>query len=306
MDKRIGMVHNGTIDEAEFLSTKYQCISETDSEVLLRIFEQGLEADKMNVPSVPNPIAQRLTGIRDIWATITEGAMAVALGERDVNGHRNLFLFRNDKRPLWLADLRNGLGQIFFFSSPDIWYRAMAASTEGVKATVKDQKLFEIPPNEVWVLQIDDKKPHVTSQGQMYRFALDVKETGKDWDEDTFYTTKAPKESLSIISELNDSEEVAGSNLEKLPIIKKVVQKHFKTRKPNNEYEDPYDMRYAQGGTEHEAICDAIAKLAQDISTTATNACLERTLGVEEYNDMLASLESTKVDLLGTLRLVGG
>lgn len=98
-DKRIGMVHNGTIDEATFLSKKYQCFSETDSEVILRIFEKGME-DKMELEEIPDRISHRLGGIKDIWSTITEGAMAVALGEREDDSQRNLFLFRNDQRPL--------------------------------------------------------------------------------------------------------------------------------------------------------------------------------------------------------------
>jgi glucosamine 6-phosphate synthetase-like amidotransferase/phosphosugar isomerase protein len=307
LDKRIGMVHNGTIEEATFLSKKYQCISETDSEVILRIFEKGME-DKLELDDIPERISHRLGGIKDVWATITEGAMAVALGEREDDSQRNLFLFRNDQRPLWLADLRVGLGQVFFFSSPDIWYRAMGACSQGVKSVVKDQKLVEIPPDEVWVLHVDDENPYVSSQGQFYRFEMDVQKTGKDWAEE-FFVVQSPKTQISVVTELDVDENPSDvpEKLEK-PKQSQVKTQHWKDRnKPKvvDEYTDPYDLRYSQGGTEHEEICDAIISLVQNIKTTATNSCLEGTIPPQLYQDILESLESTKVDLQGTLRLSG-
>jgi len=295
LDKRIGMVHNGTIDEANFLSKKYQCFSETDSEVILRIFEKGME-DKLELTDIPARISHRLGGIKDVWSTITEGAMAVAIGEREDDSQRNLFLFRNDQRPLWIADLRIGLGQVFFFSSPDIWYRAMDSCSEGVKAVIKDQKLIEIPPNEVWALHVDDDNPQVSSQGQFYRFKMDVQKTGKDW-EDEFFVVQSPKTQVSVVTELDFEDELTYKNspTPRLP-------DHWK---PRCEEIIEYDARYTQGGTEHESICDAIVDLVRNIKTISTNACLEGTMPPQFYNDILESLENTRVDLQGTLRLVG-
>jgi glucosamine 6-phosphate synthetase-like amidotransferase/phosphosugar isomerase protein len=305
LDKRIGMVHNGTIDEATFLSKKYQCFSETDSEVILRIFEKGME-DKMELEEIPDRISHRLGGIKDVWATITEGAMAVALGEREDDSQRNLFLFRNDQRPLWLADLRESLGQVFFFSSPDIWYRAMGACAEGVKALVKDQKLIEIPPSEVWVLHVDDDNPSIGHQGQFYRFEMEVKNTGKNWDEDEFFCMQAPKSSISVVTEMLQDEELKPAE-NALIIAPNLPPKppHHKTRKDQaDRYDEPFNMDYDHGGTEHEAMCDEIIRIVQNIKTTATNACLEGTVPSQLYQEVLESLLTTKTDLQGTLHLV--
>jgi len=294
LDKRIGMIHNGTIDEANFLSKKYQCFSETDSEVILRIFEKGME-DKLELTDIPTRISHRLGGIKDVWSTITEGAMAVAIGEREDDSQRNLFLFRNDQRPLWIADLRIGLGQVFFFSSPDIWYRAIAACSEGVKAVVKDQKLIEIPPNEVWALHVDDDNPQVSSQGQFYRFKMDVKKTGKDW-EDEFFIVQSPKTKVSVVTELNSGDELIDEYFED--------STHKDYAKSTLKNDELYDS-YVQGGTEHESICDDIVDIIRNIKTISTNACLEGTMPPQYYNDILDSLENTRNDLQGTLRLVG-
>jgi len=303
LDKRIGMVHNGTIDEATFLSKKYQCFSETDSEVILRIFEKGME-DKMELEEIPDRISHRLGGIKDVWATITEGAMAVALGEREDDSQRNLFLFRNDQRPLWLADLRDSLGQVFFFSSPDIWYRAMGACAEGVKALVKDQKLIEIPPSEVWVLHVDDTNPSIGHQGQFYRFEMEVKNTGKNWDEDEFFHMQAPKSKISVVTEMLQDEELKPQNA--LIIAPNLPPKpHHKQRKDQTDrYDEPFNMDYDHGGTEHEVLCDEIIKLVQNIKTTATNSCLEGTIQSHLYQSAIESLQGTKADLQGTLHLV--
>jgi glucosamine 6-phosphate synthetase-like amidotransferase/phosphosugar isomerase protein len=295
-DKRIGMVHNGTIDEANYLSKKYQCLSETDSEVILRIFEKGME-DKMELEEIPDRIAHRLGGIKDIWATITEGAMAVALGEREDDSHRNLFLFRNNQRPLWLADLREGLGQVFFFSSPDIWYRAMEACSDAVKAIVRDQKLIEIPANEVWALNVNDQNPHMSSHGQFYRFEMEVKNTGKDLDADEFIHVQPPKSNIKIVTELLEDEDLKPKNA----LV--VYQKPMKAN-DIDEYEEPFNMSFEHGGTEHEEICDQIIKLVQNIKVTASNACLEGTIPSQLYQDVLESLNNTKTDLQGTLHLV--
>ena len=303
LDRRIGMVHNGTIDEAKFLSGKYQCISETDSEILLRIFEKGME-DKLELESVPNRIAHRLGGIKDIWASITEGAMAVALGEREDDSQRNLFLFRNSQRPLWLADLRTSLGQVFFFSSPDIWYRAMESSTDAIKAVVKDQKLIEVPSNEVWVLHVDDENPQISSHGQFYRFEMDVKKTGTDWEEDEFISIQPPKTQVSVVTELEDDDEIIKPKTELIVHTPSILKKN--ASQWEKDYDESFDkVDWCGNRSDHEQLCDAIIKLAQDIKTTTTNTCLEGTLSQQLYQDTLESLESTRVDLQATLRLVG-
>jgi len=152
-DKRIGMVHNGTLEEYKYLKDRYQILSDTDSEVLLRMFEDGLKDE--------DDFDDRLNGIKDIWSVISRGAMAVAFGERVDDDRRFLYLFRNEHRPLWLADLRGLLGQIFFFSSPDIWYRAISGSNELKRVCSGTQNLIEVPTSQIWGMWIDEKHPMI-------------------------------------------------------------------------------------------------------------------------------------------------
>lgn len=301
LDKRIGMVHNGTIDEAEFLSKKYQCVTNTDSEVILRIFEAGMK-DEMKLDDIPEKISHRLGGIKDVWATITEGAMAVALGEREDDSQRNLFLFRNDQRPLWLADLRSSLGQIFFFSSPDIWYRAMSACPDNVQAIIKNQKLHEIPPNEVWALCINDEMPQIVDpKNQFFRFKMDVKNTGKDWG-DEFFHIQPPKSKVNVVTELELGDEIKKPNALIIHKPKPVVEDDI-IDIDVDDYQEPFNNICASA--EHDVLCQEIVRLAKDISTMCTNACLEGTISENSYQQILESLETTKIDLQGTQRLIG-
>ena len=309
LDKRIGMVHNGTIDEAKFLSKKYQCLSDTDSEVILRIFEKGME-DKMELEDIPTRISHRIGGIKDVWSTITEGAMAVALGERE-DDQRHLFLFRNQKRPLWLADLRESLGQAFFFSSPDVWYRAMSACTEGVRTLIRDQKLHEIPSNEVWAFHIDDNNPQLTAHGQFYRFEMDVKKTGKDWEEDEFNVVQPSKVDLKIVTELTDDgdmqcEEIFDGPENKNTQLMVLPQQnsHIKRRKNYvDEYSD-LDFGIIQGGIQHESVCTDIVNLVNDIKTVTSNSSMEGTISSAVYKSVIQSLEEIRTDLKATLHIL--
>jgi hypothetical protein len=85
--------------------------------------------------------------------------MAVALGET-VKDTKHLWLFRNKHRTLWVIDLREYLGQVFFCSTPDIWQDAIVKSK--IKIMHK-QKLIELPPEEIWHLSVNNKNPYVKS-----------------------------------------------------------------------------------------------------------------------------------------------
>lgn len=267
LDKRIGMVHNGSIDESGDLAKKYQCLSDTDSEIILRIFEKGIDSSdpeylKADIKEVPEWIANRLTGIKDIYGSIQRGAMAVAIGERE-KSQRNLFLFRNEKRPLWMADLREGLGQVFFFSSPEIWYRAICECSAATKAILKDQKIIEIPSEEVWVFFVDEFHPQVGEQGQCYRFELTTKQTGKHLD-DNLVPIRSPKENINIVTELNELEEVSSKKT----------------------------LRHIQG--EHELICHQIKNLTEDICISLTNEFQECTINSKDYSTVIEQLEDIR------------
>jgi hypothetical protein len=200
------MVHNGTIEEADYLKNKYETVSETDSECLLRIFEHGIEKD-FTIDSVPEDIAKKIGGIKDIWSYISSGAMAVALGERVDDYNKNLFLFRNEKRPLWLADLRDMLGQIFFFSSPDIWYSAIGNNQNLKKQCWSTSKLIEIPSHEIWCLNIDYNSPTAV-EDRIYRFKVEAKPTGIEFSKGDFKSIKPSQIKLSVITDLDENEKI--------------------------------------------------------------------------------------------------
>lgn len=155
--KNIALVHNGKIDGDEYdaLTQKYEVFSECDSEILLRIFEQAKYAYSGNfLNEYVGDILEkeRIAGIKDIFSYINQGHMAVAIGEYKENNARNLWLFRNEHRPLWLADTRKSLGQVFFFSEPLIWSYAIKKIG---KKELFQSKIIEILNHEVWQFSID-------------------------------------------------------------------------------------------------------------------------------------------------------
>ena len=134
-DHTLGFIHNGRIPEYEALKQRFQVLTECDSEILLRI----IEADDC-----------RLQGIKDIFSMSHQGHLAAALGEK-LGCQRHLWLFRNWHRTLWIVDLREKLGQVFFCSTADIWQAAVPDSGE---------KLTLLPCEEVWFFDLHEVKKY--------------------------------------------------------------------------------------------------------------------------------------------------
>jgi hypothetical protein len=321
-DKRIGMVHNGTLEEYKYLKDRYQMLSDTDSEVLLRMFEDGLKDE--------DDFDDRLNGIKDIWSVISRGAMAVAFGERVDDDRRLLYLFRNEHRPLWLADLRGLLGQIFFFSSPDIWYRAISGSNELKKVCSGTQNLIEVPTNQIWGMWIDEKHPMISSNNQVLRYEVEVDDKGKAWKAGHVRPVKKPKVELSVISQLDDNEKVLGEE----PAIETWQGNSWV--KHGQEVDSTRTVTYTRSGADiseedtvddftdqladhltvfeppingmlgHEDICKQIIDLVTSVETSANNSAMEGNFSLNDYQEILESLEQARVDMEGTLRLAGG
>lgn len=154
----IALVHNGRIENSEYeeLVQKYRVKSQCDSEILLRIFEQAAQvySDEFVESYVGDcKHKHRVAGIKDIFSLINEGHMAVAIGEWLKDNERSLWLFRNEHRPLWVADARGELGQIFFFSEPGMWRHAIASTDQSLRRC----KIMEVPEYEVWHLNITEQ-----------------------------------------------------------------------------------------------------------------------------------------------------
>lgn len=305
-DKRVGMVHNGTLEEIHFLKNRYRTVSETDSEVLLRMYEHGLDREPLEIEDTDMDVAVRMNGIKDIWSVISSGAMSVAIGERVDEYARLLFLFRNHKRPLWIADLRDTLGQIFFFSSPDIWYHAMLNSSDLRK---QELKLIEIPPNQVWALAVDQDQPMMLKPEQISRFDIETKSTGKVWEVGEVCDIQQPKVELNVISGENPVS--APSCI--VPMLPKPTQRPQQQSDDltidDTKLDEDFGMSSFEpphGDIKHDEICDQITDLAASIKDLMNIAMIERTVSVVDYQSILESLEQTRVDLEGTLRMAGG
>lgn len=146
-DRTTGLVHNGRIEDHEYLplTQKYEVLSHCDSEILLRILEAAEPSEDVAGLECP----ARMAGIRDIFSFINNGQMAVAVGDRGENGERRLWLFRNRHRPMWVVDMRECLGQVFFVSEMKIWDEAVR-ECDCHSRIARSQKIMELPAEQVW------------------------------------------------------------------------------------------------------------------------------------------------------------
>lgn len=195
-DACTALVHNGNIVEYTHLQNDYATTSSCDSEIILRIFENASLKDAKsllkNKEIEDNELALKIAGIRDIFAKINHGAMAVAIGER-LGTKRRLWLLRNDQRPLHIVNLMKPLGAYFFFSTPKILHQALAAVPK-LKAMVPgDMEIMEITPNAFMTMETDE-----TGKLNSLVYTI-VKSSTKDWvkDDQTSSKVKLEKQKLA-------------------------------------------------------------------------------------------------------------
>jgi glutamine phosphoribosylpyrophosphate amidotransferase len=133
----IGVIHNGLIPDKIYDSVKktYPTESECDSEVILRLLESQNDLQK---------------AVKQAWGVLEGSYMAVAVG-RITEAGGDLMLFRNEHRTLWVADVRKKLGQVFFFSTKEIWEEATDGilSVEPEIVTPGTLRLFEVRGSEI-------------------------------------------------------------------------------------------------------------------------------------------------------------
>lgn len=213
-DMSIALVHNGTIPlpEYEALVKKYAVNSKCDSEVILRIFEAAEDIEDSEYDDHGDKdVAKRLRGFRDIWSQIIRGQMAVGIGERLSEGGRRLWLFRNKGRTLWLIDLRNSLGQIFFCSAPEIWSKAVESCVESRSYIKKKTKLIDIPDEEIWMFQTTPKEPVVLedpTKGLFKKFTIQTEGFASFQYSGEPKPIKVRERTAEIVSRLDKDEEV--------------------------------------------------------------------------------------------------
>jgi predicted glutamine amidotransferase len=284
-DKSLGLIHNGRVDDVEYhtLKQKYDLKSYCDSEIILRIIESGelyqseQLCDVLN--SAENP--HRLAGIRDVFSLINEGHMAVAMGERGENGERMLWLFRNKHRPLWIIDMRDSLGQVFFVSEPTIWNDSVQECS-AVKNLFRTQKLIELPTEEIWYFTISTKKSFPESV-QRYQIC---KGDFTPWEFDGIrHDLKDRKSNFKVITQLDEKDQVISSNHTKndyrlqMPKIEEIEELE----------EFPLD--------EVDRKCDQIIDTLNNIKIYAEQLVKEQSIERREFNSLLQKLEDQRHDV---------
>lgn len=265
-DKSLALIHNGRVDECEYrpLRQKYETKSECDSEILLRIIE-GEGKD-------------RLQGIKQVWSLINEGHMAVAVGQRGQNGERHLWLFRNQFRPIWLADMREKLGQIFFFSEPSIWEDAVS-ELGGIRSYTKSQKLIELPHHQIWSFKLDG--PEVDS-ANILRLEVRKSET-KPWEFDGVRCGLVVEEpDFTVVTNLNEQDQIIRRSKTQL------------VSPPTDEIR--LDLVNAK--------CDEIIDIINNIRQYAEQLVQENSLSQIEYQTLLNDLEQQRQDLVGLSTII--
>ena len=208
-----------------------------------------------------------LSGIKEAFSLINEGHMAVAVGKRGPIGERWLWLFRNQHRPLWIVDCREYLGQIFFISEPNIWEESIKEFGL-IKGFPKSQKLIEIPENQIWCFQTDEKQNHIR---KVNKYEIQKGEM-KPWQYDgKHFKIKSYSSNFNIISELNECEQY-----EKAEEIE--VMSNFRLDLLNKK-------------------CDEIIDVVNNIRQYCEQLTQENSISKNEFEELLADLECKRKEL---------
>lgn len=197
-DLSIGLVHNGRVLDKDYNYHKsnYNLVSECDSEIILRSFE--------------NNSGSYLDKIKSVWEYFYDAQMAVVLGKKISDAEKYLWLFRNEERTLWYADLTDFTSQIYFFSTPFIWQQAVNASDFRKEILNYKIKLVEIPSYEVWELKTLNGKFQNIERYELEQTNETYKKDYNEWDDkysrnfDTDHYSEWQQETNWLISDIID------------------------------------------------------------------------------------------------------
>lgn len=152
-DNKKALMHNGLICKNDYDNLKefYDVETACDSEILLRILEQEEDIfDKLKI----------------FYENTENSAYAAAFLDVD-NTYRNLHLFRNEQRPLYLLDVTHEINQVFFFSTLDILFAAL----QEINFSVANLRIHEIQPYHLFIVGCNDKNEIVLNQ---YKIELNL------------------------------------------------------------------------------------------------------------------------------------
>lgn len=279
VDKSVGLVHNGRVDDSEYhsLKEKYDVTSQCDSEILLRVFEGGecYSAKELQESLGEIDMPHRMAGCRDIFSFINRGHMAVAIGERGVDGERMLWLFRNQHRPLWVVDMRESLGQVFFVSEPSIWENAVEECS-GAKNLCKNQKLIELPTEEIWFFKTTVNIPCPKT---VERFEV-CKEGRSSWKFDGKKISLFQKNrSFQVITKLDEYDNILLEHQNKKSNMSEIFEwDEFSVDDLNQK-------------------CKELVDLVVEIRSNAEYAILNQNITRQDFEQLLAKLDQQMFDL---------
>jgi hypothetical protein len=283
-DFTTALIHNGRIPDVEYgqLKKQYDVESDCDSEMFLRVFEHGKEP---------------IDGIKDIWTYMHRSHMAVAIGEH-LGQDRRLWLFRNTHRPLWLTDMRDTLGQIFFFSHPDIWDEATGAC-ESVWDYIGKVKLYNLTTEMVWCFDLN-----AAGKIDLHKFKICIKDN-VPWQTKEKMKIKESDSNVEVITGLDEDEEVLNA---KKPVIVTPPSNSLYNGSSlygglhNNLFIDTSDNK--KNLEELEVQIKEVEVLLANIKTTAENLAWEGTMDSQDFTEIFSSLETVSTELQGTMRLL--
>ena len=343
-DVSLAIIHNGRIPEYTDLKDKFKTFSNCDSEILLRIIA-GTETSEIEDETITDYQKTRLSGIKKIWSLADAAHMAVAVGEFKPDGTRHLWLWRNDHRPLWLADMRETLGQIFFFSEPPIWYEALKECPEIKNFLSKKQRLIKVPTEQIFHMWIDAENTIVTDD-QVNKFNIktgSLKTLEEISGSDLVPSIERKNPITSIICNLGKDDEPE----EKVPVSATSKKKQTYSTGATSTYNKPvtggvtspnYNAHSSArtnaknagwGGAttyqqnqkkqdhlppeakgsllvEIESICEQITTEITKVKTAIANNVSENSISADALSDILSHLESVLLDIRGTSHMVKG
>lgn len=285
-DKTTALIHNGRIPDVEYKAyqKKYELLTECDSELYLRIFES-------------NP--DRLVGLETLWSHLRRSHMAIGIGEWLNMDERRLWLFRNEYRSLWLADLRESLGQIFFFSTESIWDEATWQCTAAYPYLSK-VKYIQLPPEQIWSFKIaypntpivDDESfdiIEVKSAGNLSPWTFDGKRIPVQ------PTQSTSLDSITVVTGLDEADELIKKELEYSPLDDDT----------SLEFDLFPDMNDA-GRRLHEICqyCSEVKQAVDDVEIGSENLLREGSMSADQYREILTSLENAMLEIQGTIQIL--
>jgi len=287
-DKSLALIHNGRIEDYEYntLKEKYEVLSNCDSEILLRILEAGEDYQEEQLLGLGNlENLHRMAGIKDIYSLINDGHMAVAVGERQGDGSRLLWLFRNRHRPLWVSDMRETLGQIFFVSEPNIWEDSVSEMKSS--RFFRKQKLIEIPEEEVWYIKLGNKEKYPSS---VQRFEVCKESTDILWNYDGNYRAIQNKNSShKVITKLSENDRIVRDY--------STTYKAAKVAKPRDVSLEGYEDIEEFSISDLEYKCKKLQRIIDSIETNAIHMVQEQSITRHDFDQLLSLLEQQANDL---------